>query len=43
MAAAEVKENVLFLPQDIVQKSVEFSLDVGKNFCVCLSLCLLSP
>ena len=30
MAAAEVKETVLFLPQEIVQKSVGFSLDVGK-------------
>ena len=30
MAVAEVRETVLFLPQDIVQKSVGFSLDVGK-------------
>ena len=31
MAATEVKEKVLFLPQEIVQKSVGFSLDVGKT------------
>ena len=29
-ATAEVKETILFLPQEIVQKSVGFSLDVGK-------------
>ena len=40
MAAAEVKEKVLFLPQKIVQKSVGFSLDVGKNIRVFLSVCL---
>ena len=28
--AEEVKEEALFLPQDIVQKSVRFSFDVGK-------------
>ena len=33
--AEEVKETVLFLPQDIVQKSVGFSFDVGKIlFCL---------
>ena len=40
MAAAEVKEKVLFLSQEIVQKSVGFSLDVGKNSCVYLLVCL---
>ena len=30
-ATAEVKETILFLPQEIVQKSVGFSLDVDKT------------
>ena len=33
MATAEVKETVFFLPQQVVQKSVGFSLDVGKTIC----------
>ena len=45
-AAEEVKETVLFLPQDIVQKSVGFSFDVGKIlfyllilfYCSCLDV-----
>ena len=35
MAAKEIKENVVFLPLDIVKNSVGFSFDVGKP-------CLLS-
>ena len=35
MAAKEIKENVVFLPLEIVKNSVGFSFDVGKP-------CLLS-
>ena len=33
MAAKEIKENVVFLPLEIVKNSVGFSFDIGKTCC----------